>query len=627
MKKLFFLSCMFIALCSHSQIVTHYAATAGIKYPWLEIHDGQWDGYAVDVDQDIREKVNTLYPRCIVGVWHGNSGVSPEPMMIPGDPFGATGYPVAAWGVGTIDRDSFAGAIIKFRPFESYVGIRNATTPNFNVNLFTSYNIAMRTLTIQVTCIALATLSGNWRINAYIKEDSISCSTAASYHQANNYNAPGSISCTGSPSWYIGMGTTITSGFYHMNVMRAILAPGGDIWGEAAFTNPTTGTTVTKTYTYTIPAGWNPNHIKVVGLVQEYGSTIGERLIENAIQGDMVTAYFTHGHTQTMTVCKNSVANPTDAMLEVADANGGHTVSWSLITPAVHGIATAAYSTTAGSSIITPTGTTYTPTAGYTGPDSFRVRFADGAIADTTTIHVNVTAPPAAITGGTLACISVSTAVLGCTPAGGTWSSSNTLIAAVSGGGVVTGIATGTATITYTIAAGCYSTTTVTVGTLPAAGTIIGEPSLCEGQTMGLSSTVSGGKWTTSPTAIATIDSASGVLTAVSAGVVVVSYTTTNNCGSTSATMTFTVNACPNEVKILTGTEADITLHPNPAKENITITSPALIKEVSIFNIVGQLVYRHDYKSDKVTVSLAGLPRGIYVIKVNNGRAFRVIKQ
>jgi len=93
--------------------------------------------------------------------------------------------------------------------------------------------------------------------------------------------------------WHDGNGiaeTNIPAAHYsHMNVVRAVLATGGgalSIYGDtvAAFVNPTAGKTASKTYTYTVPAGWNNKYLKVIGLVQKYGSSNSDRPIENAIQ-------------------------------------------------------------------------------------------------------------------------------------------------------------------------------------------------------------------------------------------------------------------------------------------------------------------------------------------------------
>jgi len=74
----------------------------------------------------------------------------------------------------------------------------------------------------------------------------------------------------------------------------------------------------------------------------------------------------------------------------------------------------------------------------------------------------------------------------------------------------------------------------------PAAGTISGPShTLMNGATMTLSDPVTGGTWTAS-NAHVTVGATTGIVTGVSAGLVTVSYTVTNICGSASATWSVT---------------------------------------------------------------------------------------
>src|SRR5690554_3921235 len=131
---------------------------------------------------------------------------------------------------------------------------------------------------------------------------------------------------------------------------------------------------------------------------------------------------------------------------------------------------------------------------------------------------VTVTAPPNAGTlSGTQTVCEGSTTTFSTTSSGGTWSSSNTGTATVNSSGVVTGQAAGTATITYTVTGtgGCSDATatrTVTVTAPPNAGTLSGTQAICEGSTTTFSTTSSGGTWSSSNMAIATVDG-SGVIT------------------------------------------------------------------------------------------------------------------
>lgn len=159
------------------------------------------------------------------------------------------------------------------------------------------------------------------------------------------------------------------------------------------------------------------------------------------------------------------------------------------------------------------------------------------------TISVTVNALPATITGTGAVCAG-STISLSSTTTGGTWASSVTTVATISTGGVVTGVTAGTTTITYTLATGCLRTTSMTVNPLPVAGTITGPTHVCMGMPVTLVNSATGGSWSSSDVAIATVD-ASGMVTAVAAGIATISYSVTNICGTAHATITDTVYALP----------------------------------------------------------------------------------
>ncbi len=147
---------------------------------------------------------------------------------------------------------------------------------------------------------------------------------------------------------------------------------------------------------------------------------------------------------------------------------------------------------------------------------------------------------PAAITGTMTVCVGLTTTLADATP-GGTWSSSNTSQATVvAGTGVVTGVAAGTPTITYTLPTGCIAVTTVTVNSNPT--TITGTPIVCTGYTTTLASTPSGGAWTSSNIAEATVGAGTGIVTGITAGNPTITYTLPTGCINT---VVATVNPTP----------------------------------------------------------------------------------
>ena len=83
---------------------------------------------------------------------------------------------------------------------------------------------------------------------------------------------------------------------------------------------------------------------------------------------------------------------------------------------------------------------------------------------------------------------------------------------------------------------------TITVLCTVNIGTISGASSLCPGTSTGLSESASAGTWSSGAPDVASVNS-SGVVTGVSTGTTVISYTVTDGCGTSSATSVVTVNA------------------------------------------------------------------------------------
>ncbi|MES2703848.1 MAG: Ig-like domain-containing protein [Bacteroidota bacterium] len=153
--------------------------------------------------------------------------------------------------------------------------------------------------------------------------------------------------------------------------------------------------------------------------------------------------------------------------------------------------------------------------------------------------------PTAGTITGTLSFCQATTTTLA-SSSGGAWSSGSTGVATVSSGGVVSGVAAGTARITYTVTNLCgsaFSTALVTVNPAPSAGTLSGSAMLCAPGTTTLSSTVSGGTWTSGATGVATAGATTGVINGVSAGTATISYAASNSCGTAVATRIVTVSS------------------------------------------------------------------------------------
>ncbi len=269
---------------------------------------------------------------------------------------------------------------------------------------------------------------------------------------------------------------------------------------------------------------------------------------------------FAGGTSQSLTVCQNASATAINSLMAINDADAGQTETWTVSSGPAHGTL-GGFSTTATStgSTITPSGLTYTPTSGYTGTDAFAIQIYDGIATATSTVSVTVNplpSSPSGITGTAIVCQSSSTSLSESTT-GGVWSSTNGAIATVGTSGIVSGVAEGTATISYTVTNSCGSsaaTAVVTVNPLPSTPSpIIGTATVCAGSTTALTETSTGGAWSTTDGTVATVGT-SGVVTGVAAGTATISYTLTNSCGSSAATVTITVNPLPTTPSAITGT-------------------------------------------------------------------------
>jgi len=211
--------------------------------------------------------------------------------------------------------------------------------------------------------------------------------------------------------------------------------------------------------------------------------------------------------------------------IALSDATSGVTNSWSS-------------SNTSNATVNSSTGTVTGALAGTTSI-TYTVTNVNGC-SNTATTTVTINPIPGAIMGNTPVCVGF-TINLSDAVTGGSWStlSSNVSLA----GPVVTGSTAGSAVVTYTLPAGCYTTALVTVNVQPVA--ISGLETVCSGSTIRLSDLTSGGTWSSSNTAAATIGSAGSPVTVTGqseGGTTTISYVTGTGC---STSVVVTVNQLP----------------------------------------------------------------------------------
>ena len=252
---------------------------------------------------------------------------------------------------------------------------------------------------------------------------------------------------------------------------------------------------------------------------------------------------FAGGVAQSLTICENSPATSINSLMAINDLDVGQTETWTILSTPGNGTL-GGFSTTALSTggTVTPTGLTYTPNPGFSGTDGFKIQISDGIATSFTVVNVTVNPLPSAISGTTNICVGATTSLTDAT-LGGTWISGNTVVANIGSiSGTVTANTVGTSTITYTASLGCSITTMLTVNALPEV--INGTLSICVGNVTSLTDATTGGTWSSSNTAVGTVD-ASGNVSGITAGTTIISYITPSNCYITTVV---TVNTTPTAI-------------------------------------------------------------------------------
>ena len=70
-----------------------------------------------------------------------------------------------------------------------------------------------------------------------------------------------------------------------------------------------------------------------------------------------------------------------------------------------------------------------------------------------------------------------------------------------------------------------------------------------------------------------------------------------------------------------------VSLYPNPAHDELLITSSGNISNIIITNILGQNVFSSDYSAPQVQVNVAGLPAGVYFVTINGNEVRKFVKE
>ena len=293
----------------------------------------------------------------------------------------------------------------------------------------------------------------------------------------------------------------------------------------------------TETYTETVTGGtWSMTNANAMiatdGTVT--GVTAGADTIRYAVTNSCGTAYATKG----IIISAPPVAGP---------ITGPSTICTG--TPQTYtGANTGGFWTAIPTSVATVNLISGAVTGVTTGTVTLQYVLNNACGTDTARTIITVTNSPSAgsITGAAGLCVGANTTLVD-VAGSGTWSSDNGN-ATVTSLGVVNGVAAGTDSIRYTVTNSCGTAVAIhalLISNTPDAGTISGPSTVCQGATISLSETATGGTWSESSSGFTASVSTMGVVTGNNGGADVINYTVSNGCGSVTATYPVTVNPLP----------------------------------------------------------------------------------
>ena len=79
--------------------------------------------------------------------------------------------------------------------------------------------------------------------------------------------------------------------------------------------------------------------------------------------------------------------------------------------------------------------------------------------------------------------------------------------------------------------------------------------------------------------------------------------------------------------KLLSASSNRIQIYPNPVTNALIIVSDNAISQITISNLLGQIIYSNQYYSEKTQVDVSGQPKGVYLVRINGTEVSKFVKQ
>ncbi len=245
-------------------------------------------------------------------------------------------------------------------------------------------------------------------------------------------------------------------------------------------------------------------------------------------------------------------------------------------------------------------------------------------------IHVNPNTI-GAITGPSIVCEGA-TVTYTDTTAGGKWRTAPGPAGVIDSvtGVFRAGFVTGPDFIIYGTSSACYRIDTIIIDTVYANAPISGPTTVDSSWTITLTNPNPGGKWSSSDTSKAIVDSLTGVVTGKASGTVTITYALTAPGGCVSDT-TYTIMVAPGTgVKNIPAANAVFTVFPNPSNGYLNIHWASQLSgecNISITDVSGRVVYSDALKMTGTNhLDISSLKAGVYMLTVKSEQVFSCTK-
>ena len=228
-----------------------------LRNPVLEYCTGTWCQWCPCGEDIIENTILPNIPNSIIIGYHGPANTSNEPFsFFSGNSIiGALGF--SAYPTGLVDRIS--ASPIDRSTWYSYMNTRWNIWATVRISLSKTYDPGTRTMTGTVAVTPPAQLTGMYKLNMILLEDSLM------------YAQTGNASCYGDPN------------AIHMNVVRTMI--NGYLGEDLNASSPwAANQTITKTLNYAIPSNFVAEHCRLVAFVYKVLTPLSTGEIQQAEQ-------------------------------------------------------------------------------------------------------------------------------------------------------------------------------------------------------------------------------------------------------------------------------------------------------------------------------------------------------